>query len=150
MQTFSSLSLVAKIEALFFSMYTYYSQSPKRHLEHIKLVEVIDSKGLNFLKNIKTRWISMLASFKQMLGEYKTLVVKMTNDVVSNAVVHTNYELLCGVKIVMGLRCVLPMLEAMQHLSKLTQNKEVFICDFVLVVKFCQFEIYTMYVNLEK
>jgi hypothetical protein len=52
-QTFSSLFLVAKIEALFFSMYTYYSQSSKRHLEHIELVEVIDYKGLIFLKNIK-------------------------------------------------------------------------------------------------
>jgi len=105
-------------------MYIYYSQSPKRHLEHIELVEAIDSKGLIFLKNIKTRWIPMLALFKQMLGEYKTLVVKMTDDVVNSATIHTNYELLRGVKIVMGLRCVLLMLEVVQSLSKLAQNKE--------------------------
>ncbi len=74
----------------------------------------------------------------------------MTDDVVINASIHTKYELLCGVKIVMGLRCVLPMLEAMQRLTKLAQNKEIFICDFVLAMKFCQFEIYTMYVDLEK
>jgi hypothetical protein len=92
----------------------------------------------------------MLALFKQMLGEYKTLVVKMIDDVVSSATIHTNYELLCGVKIVMGLRCVLLMLEVMQSLSKVARNKEIFICDFVLAVRFCQFEIYTMYVDLEK
>jgi hypothetical protein len=40
----------------------------------------------------------MLASSKQMLGEYKTLVVKMTNDVVSYAAININYELFCGVE----------------------------------------------------
>jgi len=75
------------------------------------LVEAIDSKGLIFLKNIKTRWISILAFFKQMLGKYKTLVVEMIDDIVSSATIHTNYELLRGVKIVMGSKCVLLMLE---------------------------------------
>jgi len=41
----------------------YCNQCPKRHLEHTKLAEVIESKGLIFLKNIKTKWISMLAPF---------------------------------------------------------------------------------------
>ncbi len=47
-QTFSSLFLVAKIEALLFSMYIYYSQSFKRHLECTELAKVIDYKGLIF------------------------------------------------------------------------------------------------------
>ncbi len=38
----------------------------------------------------------------------------------------------------------------MQRLSKLAQNKNTFICDFVLATKFCQFKMYTMYVDLEK
>jgi hypothetical protein len=33
----------------------------------------------------------MLAPSKRMFEEYKTLVVKMTNDVVSNVVTNTNY-----------------------------------------------------------
>ncbi len=33
----------------------------------------------------------MLAPFKRMFEEYKTLVVKMTNYVVSNVVTNTNY-----------------------------------------------------------
>ncbi len=100
-------------------MYTNYKQSLKRHFEHPKLVEVIESKGLKFLKNIKMKWISILASFKQMVKEYKTSVVKMNDDVVSNEVINNNYELLYDVETILGLTCVLPMLEAMQSLSKL-------------------------------
>jgi hypothetical protein len=85
-----------------------------------------------------------------MIGEYKTLVVKMSDDVASNATININYELLCDVEAIMGLTCVLLMLETMHSLSKLAQNKDFFICDFVSIVKLCQFEIYTMYVDLEK
>jgi hypothetical protein len=77
------------------------------------LAEVIESKGLKFLKNIKMKWISILASFKQMVKEYKTLMVKMNDDVVSNEVINNNYELLYDVETILGLTCVLPMLEAM-------------------------------------
>jgi hypothetical protein len=77
------------------------------------LAEVIKSKGLNFLKNIKMKWISILASSKQIVKEYKTSMVKMNDDVVSNEVINNNYELLYDVETIMGLTCVLPMLEAM-------------------------------------
>jgi CRISPR/Cas system-associated endonuclease Cas3-HD len=63
-------------------MYTYFNQSPKKHLENTKLVEVIESRGLKILRNIWTRWISMLAPFKRLLSEYDFLVIKMLNDVV--------------------------------------------------------------------
>jgi hypothetical protein len=32
------------------------------------------------LKNVKTRWISLLEPLKRVLAEYKTLVVKMCED----------------------------------------------------------------------
>jgi len=92
----------------------------------------------------------MLAPSKQMLGEYKTLVVKMTDFVASNEAANTNYELLCDVETVMGLTYVLPMLEVVQNLSKFVRYKDTFICDFVSTMKLCQFDIYTMYVDLEK
>lgn len=91
-------------------MYTYYNQSPKRHFECIKLMEVIQAKGLKVLKNIKTMWISMLAPFKQVHNEYKTFMVKMVNDGASIPSVKTNNELLCDVEIIMGLTCVLSTL----------------------------------------
>jgi hypothetical protein len=48
-----------------------------------------------------------------MFEEYKTLVVKMSDDATSNVATNINYELLCDVEIVMALKCVLLMLETM-------------------------------------
>ncbi len=70
-------------------MYTYYNQSPKRYFEHPKLAKVIVSRDFKFLKNTKMKWIFMLAHSKQMVEEYKTLVVKMNDDAISNATVNT-------------------------------------------------------------
>jgi hypothetical protein len=56
--------------------------------------------------------------------------MNMSNDLPINLVVSTNYELLCDVETIMGLMCMLPMLEVMQSLSKLAQNIKCFICDF--------------------
>ncbi len=39
------------------------------------------------------KWISILVSSKQMVREYKTSVVKMNDDVVSNEAINNNYEL---------------------------------------------------------
>ncbi len=38
----------------------------------------------------------------------------------------------------------------MQRLSKLAKNKNTFICDFVLAMKFCDLKMYTMYVDLDE
>jgi hypothetical protein len=46
----------------------------------------------------------------------------------------------------MGLICVLPMLEVVHNLNKLAQNKDKFICDYVVATKLCQAYLYTMYV----
>jgi hypothetical protein len=64
--------------------------------------------------------INMLAPNNRVLAEYKSLVVKMGDDMAKNASTKNNYELLCDCDIVLGLTCVLPMLEVVQSLSKLT------------------------------
>ncbi len=46
------------------------------------------------------------------MAEYNSLVVKMGDDTAENAYAKNNYELLCDCDIVLGLTCVLPMLEA--------------------------------------
>lgn len=60
-----------------------------------------------------------------MFGEYKTLAVKLSDDSIGNVDARNNYELLCDVEIVMGLTCVLLMLEAVQSLNKFIQNKDI-------------------------
>jgi L-rhamnose mutarotase len=47
----------------------------------------------------------------------------------------------------LGLSCLLPLLEAMHALIKFAQRKDIFICDFVATVKFCQENLYMMYSN---
>jgi hypothetical protein len=76
----------------------------------------------------------MLAPFKRLIFEYKSIVMKMFKDLPINHVVATNYELFCDVETMMGLTCVLPLLEVVQSLNKLPQNKNCFICDFVAIV----------------
>jgi hypothetical protein len=61
-----------------------------------------------------------------------------TNDIIVNTHnVNTKYEFLCDVEIIMGLTCVLIMLEAMQSLRKYAWNMDTFICDYVTTLKIC-------------
>ncbi len=53
----------------------------------------------------------MLAPNKRVLTKYKSLIVKMGDDMTKKASTKNNYELLCDCDIVLGLTCVLPMLE---------------------------------------
>jgi hypothetical protein len=53
MQSFFSLLVVAKIEGLLQGMYVYFSHSPKRQLGHVKLIKVLQTKGLKILHNVK-------------------------------------------------------------------------------------------------
>lgn len=84
----------------------------------------------------------MLAPNKRVLVEYKSLVVKMGDDMVKNASAKNNYELLCDCDIVLGLTYVLPMLEAIQSLSKLT-----FVCNLVTFIILCIGDLDVMYVD---
>jgi hypothetical protein len=79
-QTLSNMSHIMKIEAFFASMYMYFFHYSKRHLEHTKLVEIMETKS--FLKNcnVMTQWVSTLAPSKRVFFKYKLIVVKMNED----------------------------------------------------------------------
>jgi len=77
----------------------------------------------------------MLAPSKRLVFEYKFIIMKMFENLPTNLIVATNYELLCDVGTMMGLTCMWPMLEVVQSLNKLAQNKDRFICDFVATMK---------------
>ncbi len=71
--------MVAKLEDLSQSLYFYFSSSPKCHLEFTKLVEMVEI-GLKILQNVSIWWISMLKPLRQVMVEYKILIVKMSHD----------------------------------------------------------------------
>ncbi len=55
----------------------------------------------------------MLLLAKHMFTKYKSLVVTTGDNLARNAIAKNNYKLLCDCDIVLGLICVLSMLEAM-------------------------------------
>jgi hypothetical protein len=61
-------------------MYAYFNLSPKKHFEFQKLTDVVETEGLNMLRNVRTHWISVLEPLRRILGEYKTLICKMAKD----------------------------------------------------------------------
>jgi hypothetical protein len=43
------MPMVSKLEDLLQSLYGYFSNSPKRHLEFIKLAKIVETEGLKVL-----------------------------------------------------------------------------------------------------
>jgi hypothetical protein len=114
-------------------------------LEYSKLAKVMQKKGLKILKNVNTRWISMIAPTKRVWYEYKPLLVKMVEDVATVDNAKANYELLCNVETLLGLPHVLPLLGCVQTLSNFAQSYQVFICDFIAIAKICHQNLFKLY-----
>ncbi len=117
-QTLDGLRLVGQIENPLALMYNYFAHNLKHHLEIYVFVELFKCNINKILKNIKTQWMSMLSPCKRMLNEYQMLVVKMVEDNVNIVIVKANYELIYDVETLLGLACVLPLLELVQGLFK--------------------------------
>jgi hypothetical protein len=139
--------MVGKLQELFQSLYSYFSSSLKWHLESIELVEIMKTKGLKSLRNAKTQWISMLEPLKHVLAKYKTLIVKMSLDNPSIVQTRLNLDLVCDIHTFLALSCWLPILESINALIKTSKGKDVFIVDFVVVVKICQVKLFMIYIN---
>ncbi len=84
----------------------------------------------------------MLAPLKRVGKEYKTLIVKMVIDNDSMEITKANLVNLCGIGKILGLPC---MLESINVLIKCVQAKDVFVCDYIAIVKICQTDLYKMY-----
>ena len=82
-KTLSQLAIMNRIEGLLKSSHAYFKHSPKRHLEFVKLAELMDTKGLKLLKNVKTRWVSLIEPLRRILQEYRVLLAKMKADSLS-------------------------------------------------------------------
>jgi hypothetical protein len=108
----SNLPMVQKIEKLLQSLYSYFYASPKRCNEYQKLAEIVETSGLKILQNVTTCWISLLEPLKRVLGEYKTLIVKMAQDAAEESKAALNLRLLCDVHTLLALPCLMPMLES--------------------------------------
>jgi len=49
-----------------------------------------------------------------------------------------NFDLLCDIEVLLSLACFVPFINAMHCLIKLSEARNIFICNFLQVVKLCQ------------
>jgi hypothetical protein len=76
-KTLSALRVFQNAEKLMAKIHAFFNHSPKRLVEFQKLAEIIETKGLRPLKNVATRWVSLLEPLRRLLGKYRTLIAKM-------------------------------------------------------------------------
>ncbi len=74
LSTFQALPIVNHLERTLYSLYKCFSNSPKKHLELVKVGEILETKNLKILTNVKTPWIFILTPFKRVLQEYCPLL----------------------------------------------------------------------------
>jgi len=79
---------------------------------------MLETKENKILQNMKARWISMLRPAKRLMAEYKTFLMKMMLNNLTNQQAKQNYQYLCDLQILLGLACVLPLLEFVHALTK--------------------------------
>ncbi len=72
-------------------------------------------------------------------------MIQIFNEQASHDIIKSNLELFCDVEMFLGLTCIIPMLELVQGLSKFAQNWNIFICNFVAIVKKCEEQLNQMY-----
>jgi hypothetical protein len=68
----SKLNMVSRLENLLQTLefVCLLLQKSQRHLEVSKLVEISETKGNKNLRNVKIRWIPMLALAKRVLAKF--------------------------------------------------------------------------------
>jgi hypothetical protein len=74
------LDLLSTIEDLLMKSHAYFNHSPKKVTEFRSLAQLLDTKGLKLLKNVKTRWMSCHSPMRRLLSEWKSVMAKMHAD----------------------------------------------------------------------
>jgi hypothetical protein len=77
----------------------------------------------------------MLSLAKWVYLEFHPLIVKMHVNNQWSDVVRKNLKSLCDVEVILGLPCILLLLKCVHVLIKVAQGRNVFVCDFMEVVK---------------
>jgi hypothetical protein len=82
-KTLSELDVFHCIEELMRLSHAYFAHSPKKYNEYKSFAQTIDTKGLKLLKNVTTRWLSLLSPMRWVLSEYCTIIGKMHIDYIN-------------------------------------------------------------------
>jgi hypothetical protein len=79
-KTLSQLDVFQAIEDLMRLSHAYFSHSPKKFNEYKSFATSINTKGLKLLKNVTTRWLSLLDPMRRLMSEFRTILGKMEVD----------------------------------------------------------------------
>jgi hypothetical protein len=109
---------ISNIEGLLASLCTYFSGRPKRCIELVKLASIIETEGLEMLKCVKTRWVSMLSPYKRVLNDYRTLVVKMGLNMNTCPATKDNSNILVDLEVMLVFHCFMPILNMINKIIK--------------------------------
>ncbi len=126
-QTLFHIPIVKCIEELLQTLYSFFFHN--KHLEFLKLANLMKAKGNKILQNVKTCWISMLNPTKWAFLMYMPLVAKMAKDNPFMMATWVNFELLSDVNLFISLSCLMPMLEIIHALIKYAHKK-----DFLFII----------------
>ncbi len=116
--------MISKLENLCQLFHGYFFSSPKCHLEFQKLFEIVKTKGLKKIWNVKIRWISMLTHLKQIGKKFKMMIGRMVVGFGFNGSNQGQYFKFVWQCTIMGLLCILPMLETINVLMKFGKGKD--------------------------
>ena len=114
----------------------------------------MESKINKMLRNVQNHWISIRTPAKSVSSKYKTLMVKMDANM-TLATSHKvparakeNFDLLANVEVLLSLTCFIPLLDAIYNLMKLSQDKDIFIYDYMQPMKVCQGELVRRFIDV--
>jgi hypothetical protein len=79
-KSLSSLRVLHAIEDVLQASHSYFAHSSKKVAEFRTLAQLMETKGLKLLKNVKTHWISYIAPLRRLISEYKSIMAKMYVD----------------------------------------------------------------------
>jgi hypothetical protein len=74
--------------------------------------------------------------------------MKMDIDMNTHFQITTNFGHLVDFDVLLSLARILFLLKTIHSLIKFSQGNANFICDFVCVIKICQTQMYSLFVNL--
>ncbi len=94
---------------------------------------------------MKTRWMNILFFSEMCDGVVLTFNCKMHDDAMKNITAIENLSLLCDLELIFGLYAILSLLDCMHILIKFAQSCNLFVCDFIDVMKIYQLELYRLY-----
>jgi hypothetical protein len=90
------------------------------------------------------RWIKHVTTFEMGWEIVQTLIFKMeTNNGFVDSI-KANLLNPCDIDMILSLLCILPILESMNGLMKFVHIKDVFLCDYIVIIIICQGDMYKM------